>query len=700
MEYWEDFVLNVDYDVIRTNKKIEYINLECSFDIETTSHYVQDNKVAFMYEWTFGLKDGNNICYGRTWNEFLLFIDRVVEYFELSPTRILTCYIHNLGYEFQFMRKYFDWQNVFSISERKPIKALTTSGIEFKDSYILSGYSLDMLAKNLVKHDIKKLVGNLDYSLIRHSKTKLTDDELAYCNNDVEIILAYINEQMDLYGDITKIPLTNTGRVRKFVKDKCYHSNTNHRKESRSKFFKYRRIMEELQITTDEYILLKSAFMGGFTHASSNYSGKVVKDVHSIDFTSSYPAVMLMEKFPMSRGIRTIFTKEKNFYYYLQRYCLVFEISFTNLRSKISYDNYLSESKTRNIKNPVINNGRVYSADYLETTLTDVDYNIMMNCYEWDSIEVGYTVRYCKGYLPKDIILSIVELYEKKTTLKDVKGMEVEYLLSKGMLNSVYGMSVTDIVRDNIEYETDWNTTQGDSVEQIEKYNQSYSRFLFYAWGVWVTAYARRNLWYGIISIADDYIYSDTDSIKFINYDKHTTFINEYNKMVESKLKTVCKLYKIPVNRMKPTNQNGDTKLIGAWDYEGKYTRFKTLGAKRYLTEFKDGSLALTVAGLSKKNGIEYLKKTSKDNTEVFNKFNDEMYIPADETGKMTHTYIDVEYNFMCMDYQGNECMVNTKSGVHLEKCDFTLSISKQYGQFLKMLLSGYKYKGVEVDGK
>ncbi|MGC7960564.1 hypothetical protein, partial [Salmonella enterica] len=81
-----------------------------------------------------------------------------------------------LGYEFQFMRKYFDWleDGLFAVDERKPIKALCTYGIEFRDSYILSGFSLENTAKNLTTHKVKKMVGDLDYSLIRTHLTPLT----------------------------------------------------------------------------------------------------------------------------------------------------------------------------------------------------------------------------------------------------------------------------------------------------------------------------------------------------------------------------------------------------------------------------------------------------------------------------------------------------------------------------------------------
>ena len=287
---------------IKTNKKVTYLNIESAFDIETTSYISNGEKSAFMYIWMFGMGLGKEIFYGRTWEEFLDLCERLQHYFGLNENRRLVIYVHNLGYEFQFMCKYFNWENVFAVNERKPIKALCSYGIEFRDSYILSGYSLANTAKNLTTHKVRKMEGDLDYSLIRHQSTQLTEKELGYCSNDIEIILAYINEQIAQYEDITKIPLTNTGRVRKYVKDACYYTSSNHRKSNRGKYQRYRQIMTDLTLDKATYIQLKRAFMGGFTHSNPNHTGKTLENVSSIDLTSSYPTVMLADKFPMSRA--------------------------------------------------------------------------------------------------------------------------------------------------------------------------------------------------------------------------------------------------------------------------------------------------------------------------------------------------------------------------------------------------------------
>ena len=140
----------------------------------------------------------------------------------------------------------------------------------------------------------------------------------------------------------------------------------------------------------------------------------------------------------------------------LARHAVIFDAKFTNIKPRINQDNYLSESKCQNITNATINNGRIHSADSIVTTITEIDYSIMKQCYQWDDIAVSNVKYAVKNYLPKSIIYSVLNLYQKKTELKDVTGFEVEYLLSKGMLNSIYGMTVTDIVKPLVTYNNEW----------------------------------------------------------------------------------------------------------------------------------------------------------------------------------------------------------------------------------------------------
>ena len=277
-----------DIKFIKNNKKLEYGNISISFDIETTSFYNSDGlEQATMYAWVFTFNE--KIIIGRTWDEFILILKKIQDHYKLHSNKRLIIWIHNLAFEFAFMQNLFKWDSVFAVDKRKPVYAIT-NGIEFRCSYILSGYSLRQLAKNLVKHQIDKLVGDLDYSLKRHSKTPLSQNEYEYIVNDGLIVSYYISELLDQYGDFHKIPLTNTGFVRKYVRKETLYGGESSHKKTAYDYKKYHSLMMTLQIPSLQcYEQMKRVYSGGFTHGNALYNGVVIEDVTSYDFTSSYP---------------------------------------------------------------------------------------------------------------------------------------------------------------------------------------------------------------------------------------------------------------------------------------------------------------------------------------------------------------------------------------------------------------------------
>lgn len=684
-----------DIKLVRFKKAMIY-NCPCSFDIETSSFYLgldgktyktddkkhTRKKCAIMYSWGFGI-NGGNIIIGRTWKEFLYVINMISKKLKLNVKKRLVVYVHNLSYEFQFMRKHFKWEKVFAVDVRKPIYAITNNGIEFRDSYILSGYNLAKLGDELQKYQVKKMVGDLDYNLIRHSETPMTQKELHYLENDIRVVMSYIQEKIENEGNISKIPYTNTGYVRRFCKNKCLYADGNHKKNN-NQYIRYRNLMKNLTLSANEYKQAKRAFQGGFTHCSPYYSGKTLCNVASYDFTSSYPTVMVAELFPMSKGTIVHPKSFKEIDNYIKYYCCMFDVEIIGLKPKVYFENPISLSRCYNVKNPIVNNGRVVSADRLRTTLTEQDYLIIKDYYTWDKFSISDFRIYKKGYLPTPFIKSILELYQNKTKLKGVKGKEVEYLKSKGMINSCYGMAVTDIVRDENAYIDDWEVIKANINDQINGYNNSKTRFLYYLWGVWVTAYARRNLFSGISEFKTDYIYSDTDSIKVLNYKKHEQYIKNYNNGIIKKLKMACDFHKIDYSCIAPTTINGIKKPLGVWDFEGIYKRFKSLGAKRYLVETEDG-INMTVAGVNKKKAVPYLVDKYKGN--VFENFSNGLTIPKEYTGKNTHTYIDEQREGVVKDYKGKYLRFKELSAVHLENAPFTMSLAQPYIEYLKRFM-------------
>lgn len=715
----------------KVGNKIRYYNIPASFDIETSSLRLDnDEKFAEMYIWQFGL-DGS-VMIGRTWLEFTVFMRELTNRLYLDLANRLIVYIHNLAYEFQFIRKRIKWAKdtegmdvVFSLKPRKPIYALSAKGIEFRCSYIYSNYGLEYLGANLVtRYPVQKLSGDLDYRLIRHSGTPLTDQEIGYCINDVRVVMSYIQEEIENNGnDISQLTLTNTGKVRKYCRGYCNGEGEYNQKKIG---YEYHAIMKSLKIrSSKEYWQLKQAFAGGFTHAGYLHSRELMKDVGSADLTSSYPAVMCYAYFPMSTStfIGRVDDREK-FYNLLKNYCCLFDVRFYNIYQEFDYECYISESKCTHKEKCVTNNGRVSSADCIQISCTEIDFDIISKVYYFDEFEVFNMRIYDKGYLPERFIQSILQLYKNKTALKGVEGKEVEYMVSKNMINSSFGMAVTDIVRDDAIYvDGHWDSLEGDDLSQLTDYNQSFSRFLYYPWGVWVTAHARYNLWRAILEFGPDYVYADTDSIKGINFDKHKLFFLRFNAEVRLKLYAMCRYHKIPYADVEPLTKKGVSKLLGVWDIEEPYRYFKTLGAKRYMYEHLSGEFNITVAGVNKRTAVPYLlskycgfdynlcklaytsdprkQKEAKEamsqlisihNSGIsylpaFDRFEECLEIPPEHAGKLTHTYIDYAKSAVVTDYLGNKNLCTELSSTHLEPAGYYFSISKQYLDFLCGLL-------------
>ena len=154
----------------------------------------------------------------------------------------------------------------------------------------------------------------------------------------------------------------------------------------------------------------------------------------------------------------------------------------------------------------------------------------------------------------------------------------------------------------------------------------------------------------------------------------------------------MCEHYGIDKSKVCPKG-----KMLGVWDYEGDYKRFKTLGAKRYMVEEGAGTITFTVSGCNKKCAIPYmLEKYGRER--IFDEFKDSLYIDGKHTGKLTHSYIDEERFGSLVDYTGLKAYYNQLSGVNLSPADFTLSQTANY----ILYLAGLKTDGgrMEIGGQ
>ena len=692
---------------------IRYLNTANGFDIETSSFRDADNeKRATMYIWMMGI-DGQ-IVYGRTWGEFQWFLSYIKEKYELGFHKRMIIYVHNLGYEFQFLINHVSISNTFSRRLHHPIKTLIEDGFELRCSLMLSGLSLEKTAEEL---NVKKQVGLLDYSKLRHSGTPLTESELKYCEYDIKVLYEFIKREMQKCGDITKIPLTKTGYVREYCR-KHIQDNYNYKT--------YREAIKKEFPDKDLFILLNKAFAGGFTHANYLRLFEEFENVWSIDFTSSYPAQMIMHKYPRGRFAPVQNISNTRFEYLVKRYACVFEIKLYNVQALTTHHIWSSakcDYGTNSKYNAVIDNGRIVSSDCIYTRMTDVDLKIFRHFYSFDAHYEIYNFYYTNyGYLPKGIIECILKFYADKTTLKGQAGMEEFYMIAKGMLNAIYGMMVTNPVNDEIfflENELEWVKQEPPMDEALEKVKNSPKTFLCYQWGVWVTAWARYELLKTVRKINEDVIYCDTDSIKFFEYDKYETVIARHNVRITAALKKTIAYFGLDPELLSPKDIKGKKHPLGVWECEGKYDRFKTIGAKRYCYIIKD-RLHITASGIDPR--FVYLEDVEKLDINALPKdfrpefsdipkekwvehwyqrydkspvhyiimnggmeaFDDGLTIPKEYSKRLLHTYKDDYFRMRVKDYCSGSKMIEEFHYVHLEAQEYKMSIGEEFVEYLE----------------
>lgn len=670
--------------------KVEYVEHIGAYDIETSSFMVNDAKGAIVYSYALAIDD--TFYHVRTGEEFYFLLERIADEMGLSLNRRLVIFVHNLSYEWQFIKNYMEWDSAFAVgSERRIVRAVSTLGFEFRCTYILTNKPLEMIGEEV---NVKKMVGDLDHNLIRNSITPLSNEEMGYIENDVRALIAFARaalarESDDLVKGLRSIPVTKTGYVRRQMRKAALADPS------------YQALIDSLIMGENVYTFARHAFQGGYTHANSKFVGKECGETLAVDLASSYPSSMLQFTYPMSTfsnvtppvgGFDTDLIHEI-------AQCTHFFISFVayDLEARYSFP-YISQSKALSISEPVIDNGRIYSATAVRLAMTDVDWQVFNRCYKTSAIEVESLMVADKDYLPRALTDSITRMYRDKTALKGVAGQEDNYRSAKENINGVYGSVAMDPVRTDYKFvreEAKFVASIPTVSEALSAYNTSRSRYLYYPWAAWVTAYSRYvllNTIYDLIDAGVDVLYCDTDSIYLNPSPKAEAIIERTNERVRSSLSTAMHSRWPDAtdaeveDALAPFDQKGKRHHIGIFEIDGRYTNFKSLGAKRYVVE-KDGHLKTTVSGLSKSAG-SYIEESGG-----LEMFADGMTIPPERSGRLTHTYIEDTVQLLVTDYLGNTCEMRQEGFIHLEPSPYVLSVSDDYMSFVQKVAEGEIFK-------
>lgn len=424
-----------------------------------------------------------------------------------------------------------------------------------------------------------------------------------------------------------------------------------------------------------------------------------------------------------------------------------------------TYEYYECGKSVANVINKyhyIIDNGRVFYAPVMTVSLTELDLETFVEFYEWDSYEILERKISKKDYLPDYVRIPVIIYYQLKAMLKRA-GLEgtTEYMIAKAMVNAFYGMMceklhiIQDIVNPaddedawykkppviskdyayafatvgiNGDFENpDVFKKSCDKLEKILQGKKLTNKFLSPYWAVYVTAHSRRNLLLNVYKAREEVIYDDTDSMYFIDNGIARKVMEEWNEWVHKRNAELIHKWNVDhkfdrtvydsmdvVSREKYLHDtHGILKenLMDLGEFDvlnkyGNYSRFKTLGCKRYLKtglekDKKTGELVekttVTIAGLPKTALLDYCSETGKDPYEVFD---NGMCI---RNCKKAHEYIDEAYETVITDEQGNTETMRELSSIVIHNVDFSMELSNLYLTLINCVGDEMRYSTTEV---
>ena len=587
-------------------KHVEYIDVTCTFDIETTN----SDEDGFAY--SFQTCIGGLVVVPRYFEDWAELIETLCDKWRVTEKRKLIIYVHNLGYEFTYLiqlltLRWGDCKALYTKS-RKPLTLEFSNGIEFRDSLKLFQKSLARATEGC-KHE--KLKGDLDYTVYRTPDTPLDDKEFAYCVNDVLGLYEAIERMKKEHGfNAATLPLSNTALVKQEV-NKIVNNDKG-----------FDPIRKALTLTKSQTYLAYKAMAGGDTHGARWKAGYTFTNCNSYDFKSAHPSQQLLWKFPSGQPIDLPEnTPEEDMNSIIDNGMgWVGQVAVSGLHIKDECpDPCISVSKCINTE--VItdsDNGRVLdTAGTLIFFCDSNDWQRIRDGYEYEEMTALDSFAFRLSYLPDSFRMAIFEKFKIKETMKG----SPEYMFSKICVNTIYGATAQKQIRD--EYTADigetidfeklgWEKNLEDMDDkEVEKAQNKKNTFPF-LWGLWTASLTRLKLWRLLKIVGwDKVIYWDTDSCKFEG--AKVPAVEEYNREIQEQ----CKKRGVVVDK-----GNGKKVYIGVAEDEHLhanfgYKEFRFLHAKCYAARTYEGKLESTIAGVGKKEGVAALKDDIENLTDM-----------------------------------------------------------------------------------
>ncbi len=530
-----------------------------SCDFETTTD-LKDCRV-----WAFAcceIGEPDNFIYGNSLDDFMEWCaDKKKNY---------TCFFHNLKFDGAFI---LDWllKNGFEyVADKKErrdhtfntlitdtgqfyqitvwfhIKGHHTNKVIFQDSLKILNFSVEAIAKGF-NLPIRKL--KIDYKAKREIGHVLTNEEIDYIRNDVEII----SRALDIMFKQGLNKMTIASDALSSFKDMC----------KRFPFY-----FPKLKPEVDEDIRL--SYKGGFTYCSPRHAGEIVGEGVVLDVNSLYPSRMKFELMPFGQPepFQGKYKHDDLYKLYVQRITCSFKVK-PNFIPTIQLKHCLSFMPNQYIEDS--------KGELVTMSLTNPDLELFFKHYDVEDLtyEGGWKFRAVRG-----VFNNYIEHWTEEKIKAKKEGNAPQYLIAKLMLNSLYGKFGTSLTgRKKIP------VLVGDDVRYISGERES-KNGVYLPVATFITSYARKYTietsqmirdWTLQHHGYDGYLYSDTDSIHAL--------------LSKSDLEILCDIINI------------DDYELGAWKHESSFIQAKFLRQKCYIEQDYDGHINVTIAGLPKRLG-------------------------------------------------------------------------------------------------
>ncbi|WP_400250150.1 DNA polymerase [Methanomethylophilus alvi] len=462
-------------------------------------------------------------------------------------------YFHNLAFDGAFIMDWLERNGWLWVPDRKSVcdHSYTTVISDANQVYCIELYftpvfhvkildSLKIIPLSVAAmakaYNLPILKGSIDYTAHREVGHELTDEEIAYIDNDVRIVAMAMSHFLS--EGLNKMTAGSNA-----LSD--YRSGMGGKKG-------FRRWFPALSDEEDEFI--RGAYRGGFTYVAPRYQGKRLGEGIVFDVNSLYPSVMYGcsgERLPY--GIPERFEGAPKPTEAFDLWVAQVTCSF-RLR-----ENHIPCIQLKG-------NFRFSQTEYLERsdgevtfTVTSVDWDLIMQQYH------VYDVRWHGGYLFRSANFLFREYIDHWVGVKNqatIDGNGGMRQIAKLMLNSLYGKFATRttvysrrpmLVNDVLRY-VDLPPTHRDPV--------------YLPVGVFVTAWARYKTIRAAQSVYDRFVYADTDSIHLLGTEV-------------------------------PDGLDVDDVRLGAWKHESTFHKAKFLRAKCYVEyEIDSDKPTVHVAGM------------------------------------------------------------------------------------------------------